>query len=50
MKQFQKPSYHVFLRKKDRQAFGVMLGEEMNLEEEFRYPVTSVSAIKFKET
>ena len=28
--------------KEDRQEFGVMLGEEMNLEEAFQYPVASV--------
>ena len=28
--------------KEDRKAFGVMLGEEVNLDEAFRYPVTSV--------
>ena len=32
----------VSVMKEDRQAFGVMLGEEENLEETFRYPVTSV--------
>ena len=29
--------------KEDRQAYGVMLGEEVNLEEVFSYFVTSVS-------
>ena len=28
--------------KEDRQVFGLMLGKEVNLEEVFRYPVTSV--------
>ena len=28
--------------KEDRQVFGVMLSEEVNLEEAFRYPITSV--------
>ena len=28
--------------KEDRQAFGVVLGEEVNLEDAFRYPITSV--------
>ena len=28
--------------KEDRQAVGVMLGEEVNLEDAFRYPITSV--------
>ena len=33
----------VLVMKEDREAFGVMLGEEVNLEQEFWYPFTSVS-------
>ena len=32
----------VSVMKEDRQAFGVILGKEVNLEDAFRYPVTSV--------
>ena len=42
LKKTKKIRKAVSVMKKDRQAFGVILGEKVNLEGWFRYPVTSV--------